>query len=382
MTKIALYAHNLHQVGGLSVGRAITSVLPKIAPSHEYLITVPKDRGYDDLKKYPNVTLMELSVGSFKERFFFERRVAAYLKKWRCDWAWVLGNNLMVLPRCDFSVLLHSAFFLNYPYEKLGLASRLRSWKTRLLLFCVKRTIRRSRRVYGQTRTVCRRTKETYALPESRVSLCEMGNPYDAIPQETGGVCDVASKIAAVHDKFRMIYLSAYYLQKNQERVVELFAKYKNELKDVACFLTFAPEVNDATREIARKIAENGLEENVVLTGSVPHSQVASCYRAADACFYPSLLETVGFGHLEAMTFGLPVIASDLDFAHEVCGDAAIFIDPFSLESMRDGILTLKNDLSLQNELRERERRHLRNYLHSWEENLAKVLDVEGIERR
>lgn len=47
------------------------------------------------------------------------------------------------------------------------------------------------------------------------------------------------------------------------------------------------------------------------------------------------------------MHLNIPVLTSDLDFVREICGPAAEYVDPYSLESIRDGILRLKNDAAL-----------------------------------
>ncbi len=378
--KIALYAHNLHQAGGLSVGRSITSVLPKLSPQNQFFITVPSNRGYDSLKNYPNVTLFECPVGSYFTRIQFELRMARFLAKNGCDWSWVLGNNLMVLPHTPISTLLHSPYHLDYPYDQLGLGQMIQNRKFKLTKFFVRRTLLRSRKIYGQTQTVCKRISETFNIPSEKIFQCSMGNPLKQIVQNDTDIPEMAKKILSVQGKFKLIYVSAYYLHKNHARIIDLFTRYHNDLKNVACFLTIDPDFSPTTQQLYEKVKACGLQDSIYFIGSVPHQQISHCYRAADACFYPTLLETVGFGHLEAMYYHLPVIASDLDFAHEVCGDAAIFIDPFSLESMRDGILQLTNDSQLRQDLIQKGEENIKKQLHSWEENLIKVLDFEGIE--
>lgn len=54
------------------------------------------------------------------------------------------------------------------------------------------------------------------------------------------------------------------------------------------------------------------------------------------------------------MHFGLPILTSDLDFAREVCGDAALYFDPWSPESLKGAILRLKNHPDLRDNLVEK----------------------------
>ena len=61
-------------------------------------------------------------------------------------------------------------------------------------------------------------------------------------------------------------------------------------------------------------------------------------YRSAAAVVFPSLYEGFGIPCLEAMACGCPVAASGTASLPEVCGDAAVYFDPRSAESIADGI--------------------------------------------
>ncbi|WP_198266706.1 glycosyltransferase [sulfur-oxidizing endosymbiont of Gigantopelta aegis] len=51
-------------------------------------------------------------------------------------------------------------------------------------------------------------------------------------------------------------------------------------------------------------------------------------YQSVDALFFPSLTESYGLPLIEAMICGLPIVCADLDYAHCVCGEQAIYFDP------------------------------------------------------
>ena len=61
--------------------------------------------------------------------------------------------------------------------------------------------------------------------------------------------------------------------------------------------------------------------------------------------------EGFGFTPLEAMSAGCPVVSSNAASLPEVCGDAVVYVDPFSVESIAKGILSVWNSLDLQKEL-------------------------------
>ncbi|MFQ6060671.1 MAG: glycosyltransferase family 4 protein [Thermoplasmata archaeon] len=80
--------------------------------------------------------------------------------------------------------------------------------------------------------------------------------------------------------------------------------------------LLFAGEGSEGER-IAQYANENGLQENIVLMGNVPHERMSSLIRAANAVVIPSVTigierEATSISALEAMASGVPVVASDI----------------------------------------------------------------------
>ena len=59
------------------------------------------------------------------------------------------------------------------------------------------------------------------------------------------------------------------------------------------------------------------LDEDVALLGTVPDAELPAWYAAADVFAFPSTKEGWGLAVLEAMSAGLPVVASDLPVFHE-----------------------------------------------------------------
>lgn len=73
-------------------------------------------------------------------------------------------------------------------------------------------------------------------------------------------------------------------------------------------------------------------------TGYVDRDDLRRLYAGACAFVYPSLYEGFGLPALEAMTAGCPVITSGTSSLPEVCGDAAVYVDPFNRDDIRNAI--------------------------------------------
>lgn len=75
--------------------------------------------------------------------------------------------------------------------------------------------------------------------------------------------------------------------------------------------------------------------------GYVDDTELEQLYHDAYCLIYPSLNEGFGYPPLEAMHYGVPVIASPFTSIPEVCGDAVIYFNPFSIEEIMSRILML-----------------------------------------
>ena len=68
---------------------------------------------------------------------------------------------------------------------------------------------------------------------------------------------------------------------------------------------------------------------------------LAGYYKNASLFVYPSLYEGFGMPPLEAMHFGCPVVCSNSGSIPEEVGNAALLFDPYSVDSIRDNIISV-----------------------------------------
>lgn len=86
--------------------------------------------------------------------------------------------------------------------------------------------------------------------------------------------------------------------------------------------------------------------------GRVEDDDLPALYAGAELFAYPSLAEGFGLPALEAMACGVPVLVSDRTSLPEVVGDAALMVDPESVEAIGAGLLRLLSDGALAARLR------------------------------
>jgi glycosyltransferase involved in cell wall biosynthesis len=98
-------------------------------------------------------------------------------------------------------------------------------------------------------------------------------------------------------------------------------------------------------------VEELGIGEEVVFTGWVEEEDKPALYSGALAFVFPSLYEGFGLPPLEAMSCGVPVIASNRASLPEVVGDGGLLFDPEDAEGLAYAIELLLSDEALRAEL-------------------------------
>jgi glycogen synthase len=103
---------------------------------------------------------------------------------------------------------------------------------------------------------------------------------------------------------------------------------------------------------------EQNVDDHVQLLGSLHQDELISWYQRADIAVVPSLLyESFSYTCAQAMTAGLPVIASRIGGIPETVGDCGLIVEPGNVPLLVESILKLGRSPSLRQSLGECARR-------------------------
>lgn len=153
--------------------------------------------------------------------------------------------------------------------------------------------------------------------------------------------------------EFRLLTLAKYYPHKNIDIIKNVVDELRDRgIEDVKFVLTIDPFYYE------RLFGDNYLK-NVITVGSVDVGDAPSLYEECDAMFLPTLVECFSASYPESMAMRRPILTSDLDFAHSICQDAALFFDPMNAKDITNNIIKLMNDRMLYNSLVEQGCRRL-----------------------
>jgi len=141
-------------------------------------------------------------------------------------------------------------------------------------------------------------------------------------------------------DGYKLLYPTHAAPHKGFEILFKMLFHLKKQMKNFALFVPICNE--DWPKGILKFktiISNLNLQENVVFLGRVPQSQMGYLYQNCDLMVYPSLCESFGFSMIEAMGFGLPIVASGTSINREMCADGALYYNPLDAVGGAEAII-------------------------------------------
>ena len=184
---------------------------------------------------------------------------------------------------------------------------------------------------------VCRH----YGIDASRVHVIPHGSP---VPVST-------SVTSQRHQDRYILWIGRADPTKNLSALLEAFRAIERHL-DVR--LVIAGE--GAPIDLAATGVEYGWLGRVTLLGTVNEAEKIALLDRASVLVCPSLYEGFGFAPLEAMARGCPVVSAWTGALPEVCGDAAVYVDPRQPAQIAHALTCVLTDPRLAHDLAERGR--------------------------
>lgn len=147
-----------------------------------------------------------------------------------------------------------------------------------------------------------------------------------------------------------ILYVGGINARKNIARIFEAYAKIRDRYPNVP--LVIAGKRQWRTTEIEATYKRLELGDSVQFTGYVENKHLPYLYSAASLLLFPSLYEGFGLPPVEAMSCGTPVVTSNISSLPEAVGDAALLVDPYSVDAIADAMCRILDDPSLAKQLR------------------------------
>jgi len=214
--------------------------------------------------------------------------------------------------------------------------------------------------------------KATRIATVSEFSKRDIINQYDIAPDKIDVVYNGANESfspltvgqqTATRNKFTrgcpyFVFIGALHPRKNLVNLFNAFDLFR-ATDDSGTKLLIVGKKKWWTEKIKDAYENMNFKDEVIFSGRLESRELCNVLGSALALTYVSYFEGFGIPILESFYCDTPVITSNLTSMPEVAGNAALLVDPFSVNSISEGLTKLALDESLRQELitKGRERR-------------------------
>lgn len=140
-----------------------------------------------------------------------------------------------------------------------------------------------------------------------------------------------------------LLFVGTVEERKNPLLIVQAMVRGKLDIDLVIC-----GQLTLYADRIRRYAQENGVANRLHFLTNVDFADLPAVYQSADMMIYPSFFEGFGIPILEGFNSGIPVITSRGGVFTEAGGDAALYVDPKSVDSLVEAIRQVRDDRDLR----------------------------------
>jgi len=167
---------------------------------------------------------------------------------------------------------------------------------------------------------------------------------------------------------------------KNSASILKAFYNFKKKTSLPHILVLIGSMASEYSLE--ELLSDAGLDKeilrSVVFTGYESDENLAHLYKQAALFILPSFYEGFGIPIIEAFACGVPVITSNTSACSEVAGEAALTIDPNSVDELSDAIIKVVTDDTLREQLSKNGITRSKDF--SWEKTASGILNILGKE--
>jgi glycosyltransferase involved in cell wall biosynthesis len=325
--KIIFHAVAIHKRGGGSRHlEGFIQSLGELDHDNEYLLCL--DRRLEYASPWSNITVYPVEIKSLAHRLWWDQvRLPRLALARRADMVvslMVFGMFWPTIPQISFQ--RNSQFYCDAFLSQLGGAA---AWDMILRRTMAYWTMCASRVIVtpaAAMRDMIRRYHPDLPIERFRV----LPHGFDRAQLICQSLPEaISQQLTLAQGRPVILYVSHLEPHKGMDVVIRAMRELKRQEQRACLCLTMDrrdwPEGYD---RVMSQVRDWGLAEDVFNLGRVPEGALDELYQRADVFLFPSLCEAFGFPMVEALGYGLPIVAADTPINRELCGEAALYYAP------------------------------------------------------
>lgn len=301
------------------------------------------DRNFDeDFIFSDNITPIILSPQArhpFLFYWWFEFSVADFLNQYQPDLFISPDGYLALKGNVKQLAVIHDLNFEHYPNDVPFLVRK-------YYKYFFPKFARKAARIATVSEFSKNDIVQQYQIDPSKIDV--VYNGCNELYQPINETLQQQTKQKFSHNCDYFLFIGALQPRKNISRLLQAFDKFKSTLSSEVK-LVIVGEKYYWTSDIKRTYINMKFQNDVIFTGRLDTEDLQHVIASALAMTYLPYFEGFGIPILEAMNCDVPVITSNVTSMPEIAKDAALLVDPFSVESMANAMLYLYKDEDMRN---------------------------------
>jgi glycosyltransferase involved in cell wall biosynthesis len=336
---------NALQAGNLSgTGRYTTELarrLPGLSGDMDVVVIWPRHLPEPHLVSNVEAAFQRVDVhGAFKRLYMDQFGLRIVRRRLKGDVVHYPANIGPLLPMRNAVLTVHDLSFLRDP-------TWFRRDRAAYYAFAVRHSASRAKRLIADSQAAAADLHELLKIPMDRVDVIPLGVGEEFRPasQEAQLAARAWYKLP---ERF-FLYVGTIEPRKNLVRLIQAWSRIAGACP---CDLVIAGREGWKVKSVRAAAALSPYANRIHFPGFIAHEDLPAALSAAHVFVWPSLYEGFGLPPLEAMACGTPVVTSKTSSLPEVVGDAAVRIDPSSVDEIAAGMLDAATNEPLRTSLR------------------------------
>ncbi len=233
--------------------------------------------------------------------------------------------------------------------------------------FAVRRSARLAQRILADSRATAEDLQGFWNIPAEKIDVVPLGVSPHFQPASLEEQARVRRQYGLDTNFF--LYYGTVEPRKNLPRLLAAWNRVADQIPHT---LVIAGRTGWKNVALQKQLQQMKHPDRIQFTDYIPQRDLPAVISSAHAFVWPSLFEGFGLPPLEAMACGIPVLTSTTSSLPEVTGDAALLVDPTSVEAIADGMLQLAQDHVLCEGLREKGKKRAAKF--TWQRTAQQTL--------
>ncbi len=325
------------------IGRFSYEILSRITrshPEHQFIFffdrAVEKEFIFSD-----NVTAIELFPPArhpFLFYWWFEFSISSALKKYKPAIFLSTDGFLCLDTHVPSVAVFHDLAFIHFP-------DGLSFFEKKYYHYFFPRFAKKAKRIIAVSNYTKTDIIKQYSIDTNKIDVAYNAPAKGFVPVDENTKKTFKLKYTNGCEYF--IYVGALQPRKNIETLLKAFDEFKKTSSSNHKLLIVG-RMAWQTDDIEDTFENLKFKNEVIFTGRISDDELNKVMASAFCLVYIPFFEGFGLPIVEAMACDIPVITSNITSMPEVAGDAAILVDPHSVDETKNAMLSIVNDEQLR----------------------------------